>query len=230
LLLALSSLAAAEEQDLELAKAHFATGQIYYERGRYPDAAREFEEAYRLSGKPELLYNMGKSYDGVGDHARALAAYRRWLVAVPMSQDRPEVEGRVKSLARLVARLTIKTEAGAMITIDGTRAGEAPLFSAVEINPGGHHIDVAKEGFRTFRHDLVSEPDKDITVQATLESLTKIVRVEVERKEKPVPVYKKWWLWTIVGVVVAGAAVAGGVLGSQQPPVSGAYAQLPVIK
>jgi hypothetical protein len=27
-----------------------------------------------------------------------------------------------------------------------------------------------------------------------------------------VPVYKKWWLWTIVGVVVTGAVV-GGVMG-----------------
>ncbi len=31
------------------------------------------------------------------------------------------------------------------------------------------------------------------------------------------PVYKKWWLWTIVGVVVAGGAVGLGVGLSQQP-------------
>jgi TolB-like protein/Tfp pilus assembly protein PilF len=29
------------------------------------------------------------------------------------------------------------------------------------------------------------------------------------------PVYKKWYLWTIVGLVVAGGAVAGGILGTQ---------------
>jgi hypothetical protein len=47
--------------DIELARAHYKTGEIDYERGRFPDAAREFEEAYRLSGKSDLLYNMGKS-------------------------------------------------------------------------------------------------------------------------------------------------------------------------
>jgi hypothetical protein len=26
------------------------------------------------------------------------------------------------------------------------------------------------------------------------------------------PVYKKWWLWTIVGAVVVGGAVTAGVL------------------
>jgi hypothetical protein len=35
--------------------------------------------------------------------------------------------------------------------------------------------------------------------------------------ERPTPVYKKWWLWTIVGVVVAGAAVGLGV-GLGLPP------------
>lgn len=26
------------------------------------------------------------------------------------------------------------------------------------------------------------------------------------------PVYKQWWLWTVVGLVVAGGATAAGVL------------------
>ncbi len=32
------------------------------------------------------------------------------------------------------------------------------------------------------------------------------------------PVYKKWWLWTIVGVVVAGGAVGLGVGLTQRQP------------
>jgi tetratricopeptide (TPR) repeat protein len=35
---------------------------------------------------------------------------------------------------------------------------------------------------------------------------------------RPAPVYKKWWLWTAVGVVVAGAVVAGAVVGTQSAP------------
>src|SRR5688572_22575111 len=93
--------------DLDLAKAHFRTGEIYYEKGRFPDAAREFEEAYRLSNRAELLYNMGKAYDGDGDAARALSAYRRFLDSVKSSPDRPWVSGRVAQLERLVGRLTV---------------------------------------------------------------------------------------------------------------------------
>lgn len=33
----------------------------------------------------------------------------------------------------------------------------------------------------------------------------------VDHAVKPKPIYKKWWLWTIVGVVVVGGAVGAGV-------------------
>jgi hypothetical protein len=53
---------------------------------------------------------------------------------------------------------------------------------------------------------------------------------EVVEVEKKVPVYKRWWLWTLVGAVVVAGAVTGGVLGSQQPPVDGPFAQLPAVR
>ena len=78
----------AGSDDVDIAKAHFNTGQVNYEHGRFDDAAHEFEEAYRLSGKAPLLYNVGKSYDGGNDFARALDAYQRFLAAAPT--DNPD--------------------------------------------------------------------------------------------------------------------------------------------
>src|SRR4051794_39944823 len=145
--------------DLELAKAHFHTGQIYYQNGRYPDAAREFEEAYRLSNKADLLFNMGKSYDGVGDHARAMTAYRRFLAEVPNSADRATVEARVAGLQRLVGRIKITSPVdGAAVLLDGAAMGQTPLADPVEVNPGAHKVEVAREGYRTFRKSVVAAP------------------------------------------------------------------------
>jgi len=45
-------------------------------------------------------------------------------------------------------------------------------------------------------------------------------------KVERTPVYKKWWLWTIVGVVVVGAVV-GGVVATQVP--SGTWANGPTV-
>ncbi len=225
--------ARADDTDVELAKAHFRTGEIYYERGRYPDAAREFEEAYRLSNRPELLYNMGKSYDGVGDHAKALAVYRRWLEQVKDSPDRETVSQRVVALGGLVGTITITASVdGAAVKLDGVPVGETPLPASIEVNPGGHKLEITREGYRTWRDQLVATPGGTLAVKAPLESLVTVVKqvIEVERKEKPTPIYKRWWLWTVVGAVVAAAAITGGVLGSQTPPVNGPFAQLPAVR
>jgi tetratricopeptide (TPR) repeat protein len=235
-MVALPALALAQapppETDLELAKAHFRTGEIYYERGRFPDAAREFEEAYRLSQRAELLYNMGKSYDGAGDHARALGAYRRFMKAVLESPDRAIVEKRIDALSRLVGRVTITADVeGATITLDGVVVGTTPLKDAIEVNPGAHNVIASHEGHKTWKGPFVASPGAPVTVNARLESLVKVQVVkEVVEVERKVPVYKRWWLWTLVGAVVVAGAVTGGVLGSQQPPVDGPFAQLPAVR
>ncbi len=220
------------EADLEIAKAHFRTGQIDYEQSRYPEAAREFETAFRLSGKVELLYNVGKAYAGAGDLARALAAYRRWLAAAPAAPDRDAVAARVVELAHTVGRLRLRdTAAGANVKIDAEPVGETPLPAPLELNPGKHRLEVAKEGFRTFRTYFDVSADKETTVAAPLESLMVVRVVEVERKppEKK-PLYKQWWLWTIVGGVVVAGAVTGGVLGAQPASISGPSTQIPQVR
>jgi tetratricopeptide (TPR) repeat protein len=217
--------------DFELAKAHYKTGEIYYERGRYPDAAREFEEAYRLSNRPELLYNMGKSYDGAGDPARALAAYRRFLAAVKQSPDRAVVDARIRALGDVVGRISIQsTVTGALVSIDGTTAGTTPL-ALVEANPGAHSVEVAKEGYATWRGSVNVRSGIDESVEANPTSLVKVIRVEVPAATRPAekPVYKKWWFWVALGgaaVAVAGAVTAG-VLATSSDQVPSPNAQLP---
>lgn len=202
--------------DVELAKAHFRTGEIYYQRQRFPDAAREFEEAYRLSGRAELLYNMGKSYDGASDTAKALHAYRRFIAALPASPDRKEVDNRISVLEQTVGRLEITaTVDGSIVTLNGEKLGTTPLLPAiVDVNPGKHSIEIAAEGYSTYRRTLTIGRGQRLDVRAEMASLVTVKFVEVERKT---PVYKKWWLWTtVVGVVVIAGGVTAGVLLSKK--------------
>jgi tetratricopeptide (TPR) repeat protein len=221
----------APETDFELAKAHFKTGEIYYERGRFADAAREFEEAYRLSNRAELLYNMGKSYDGAGDPARALAAYRRFLAAVSRSPDLPAVEARVVALVRVVGQLAVRSSVdGAQVRVDGNTVGTTPLPREIELNPGPHAIELSREGYATWRGSVTIKSAARDTLQADPQSLVKVIRVEVPEKKGP-PVYKRWWFWTALGVAVAVAGgVTAGVLATRDEGVPQPSAQLPAVR
>jgi hypothetical protein len=97
LLLALARAAAAggDTDDEVAAKNHFLSGTSYYDEGRYADALREFQEAYRLSKRPSLLYNVGACFDHLGRLREAVGALKGYLAAVPDAEDRTSVEKRI---------------------------------------------------------------------------------------------------------------------------------------
>ena len=58
--------AAAQDLDESLdeeARAIFQAGRTAYDAARYEDALRHFQHAYRLSTRPELLYNVALAAD-----------------------------------------------------------------------------------------------------------------------------------------------------------------------
>ena len=84
--------------ELDLARAHFLTGQSYFDQERFEDALKEFEEAYRLSGRAGFHYNIGVCHEKLGRPDVAIASFRRYLREDPATPDRPVVEARIASL------------------------------------------------------------------------------------------------------------------------------------
>lgn len=226
------STAASPVEDVDIAKAHFNTGEAYYEHGRFADAAHEFEEAYRLSQKAPLLYNVGKSYDGANDFARALDAYQRFLAAAaPDNRDRDFATKRVELLQTLVGKVTLAGAVdGSAVTLDDAPSGTTPLAAPIVVNPGRHRVAVAHEGYATFKSAVDVPVGGGVTLPVRQTEAVKVVTVAATR-EKETPVYKKWWLWAAVGgaVVVAGvitAVVVSGDAANHGPPT----VQLPQVK
>lgn len=86
------------------ARLRFEFGRRYYAAGRFLDAAGEFESAYETSRRPELLYNLFRTYSDAGDDARAARSLRAYLAAPIEIEDRVSLEARLRALeARLEA-------------------------------------------------------------------------------------------------------------------------------
>jgi tetratricopeptide (TPR) repeat protein len=110
------------DRELE-AKQHFQLGSTFYDSGRFREAAEEFDEAYRLSGRPQLLYNLYVAYRDDGRLAESVEALSAYLKAVPDAPDRINLRARLESMqAQLAARRKREAEA--------QRAGEAPAVMA----------------------------------------------------------------------------------------------------
>ena len=88
--------------DGKLARQHFEDGSRLYDLGKFRDAAREYEEAYKYKPDPALLFNIGQAYRAAGDSEAALTAYKSYLRKVPEAPNRHEVETHIERLQRLV--------------------------------------------------------------------------------------------------------------------------------
>lgn len=82
----------------EEARNLFEAARTAYAAGRYEVALARFREAYELSGRPALLFNMATAADRLRRDAEALDLYERFLAEMPSSPQRGEVEARIRIL------------------------------------------------------------------------------------------------------------------------------------
>jgi len=91
------------------ARANFEAGRIAYGDARYEAALRYFEQAYELSERPALLYNIGQSLDRLRRDGEALEAFEAFLEQNPETPKRREVEVRIELLRERAEQDSVPT-------------------------------------------------------------------------------------------------------------------------
>lgn len=89
--------AAAQVSDDEQARMHFMAGTSYFDQARYEEAAQEFEESYRLSGRGVLLVNIARCYERLGRWDEAVDNLERYLADAGDVENRNTLEARLES-------------------------------------------------------------------------------------------------------------------------------------
>jgi hypothetical protein len=136
---ALPNVAGARELDRE--------GVQLFREGRFSDAARYFQAAYRLGGPSSELWNVARTRERLDDAEGACGAIDAYLAQRDLSPpDRAEAEREGRALRARPSVLTVTTTpAGAFLTIDSAQvAGPTPM--SLEVSPGVHTIVVRREG------------------------------------------------------------------------------------
>jgi tetratricopeptide (TPR) repeat protein len=163
------------------AKEHYQNATAAFAVGDFLEAAEEYQKAFKLKPDAALLYNAAQAFRLAGKHEKAMILYRNYLQLYPKESNRAEVQAQIAKLKEAVAA--------------AERATTNPPTGAV-----------------TPKQEPITRPEP---------KPEPVVAPQPEPKPEPVvartdaqgrtPVYKKWWLWTIVGVVVVGAAVGTAV-------------------
>lgn len=125
-----------------LARSHFNAATKLYEAGQFRLAAAEFEEAYLLSVRPEVLYNLYAAYRDAGDTEKAAFNLRAYLDKVPDAPDRVQLESRLRALDKLNDQRKQQTA-----------AAKAATQPSSEKSP--HPIPKPEESSGSFTHDVL---------------------------------------------------------------------------
>jgi tetratricopeptide (TPR) repeat protein len=84
------------------AKSHFKQGKAYEEAGAFARAAEEFEAAYALDPRAEILFDIAQAYRLAGNRQRAIDNFRRFLDAHPDGKAADEARVLVAELQRQI--------------------------------------------------------------------------------------------------------------------------------
>lgn len=89
--------AAADQRAREL----FQKGDVAYAEGRYEEALAAFQEAYDLSGRAQLLFNVSNALERLARYQEAVDALEKYL-ASGKAKDRDVVQKRLANLKKRV--------------------------------------------------------------------------------------------------------------------------------
>jgi tetratricopeptide (TPR) repeat protein len=191
-------------------------------------AAKNYEEASALFTRAHALYPNARTLRGLGMAAFELRRYEEsiGLLESALSAPAKALEGQLRAdtetlLARaqsFVARVEVElSPSSATLAVDGkpvSYTARVPLLLGL----GEHALSAEAEGYRPERKNLRVRGGEVVRVDLQLTANTLPLGTHEQRSDRPRRLVKSPWLWTAVGAVVVGAAVAGVLLATRDDP------------
>jgi hypothetical protein len=181
--------------EAEPAQAHLRRSAAATNLGHYADAAKEYEAAYLWTSAPNLLVDVGRTWQLAGDQQKALTAFRSYVRVAPDGEHRAFCEAKIRELEG--------QPTGPAAPVPGpTAPAMAPSMMAYPA-PGAVPPLPAPAPMAPVPPPLYAAPPRP-PVATTIATCPPPVPVATES-----PVYHRWPFWIVLGtVVIAGTAVA----------------------
>jgi hypothetical protein len=216
---------AAAQADSPEYREYVNKGTQEFELGNFAEARALFEKAHGLQPNARTLRALGVAEFELRNY-QASAAHLRDALASDVKPLAGEMRNSAEALLRraqgFVGQVRVEAQpSSATILLDGQ-----PLDGHAEalwVAVGDRVFEFHATGYATQRRTLriVGGEKQTLRVELTpLETSTSggLANPMTERRANEQPLYKKWWLWTTVGVaVVASGAVASYFLLKPEP-------------
>lgn len=179
------------------AKELYKQGVALFDTGDFAGALEKFDAVAKLMpAKAAFQYNRGTCLQKLNRYTEAKAAFEKYLELDPKAEDKGAITERIALLDTLIKQAK---------PVDPSPASDQPLVEDPAFPPAPPPPP-SKLGLDLTLAPMPIDPPTNV-----IPPITPLPAPDTPRT----PLYKRWWLWTAVGVVVAGVVVTGVIVGTQ---------------
>jgi hypothetical protein len=182
-----------------------------FELGNYPEARTRFLEAHKLLPNARTFRALGmveyelRNYgDAIEQLQQALSSKVRPLEG----ESRAETEALLARAKGYIARINLEVNPGvATVVVDGMPV-QMPPGGTLLLQVGDHNLEFRAPGRLAETRRLKIKGGEEETLKVVLPPA---MEASAPPRAEKKPLIKNPWLWTAVGVVVAGAAAGTAI-------------------
>lgn len=196
----------------------------------FPEAREEFRRAHALFPNARTLRGLGMVEFELRNYVESVRLLEQSLASTTKPLDgslRKETSALLERARRYVGEIKVEVEpANATVTLDGA-AIDVPRSRTLTLEVGEHTFEARATERAPLRRIVQLSGGAHMTVRLALTKLqagpvkSTVRGAEdappgntdpAQPRSEQTPAYKKWWVWTMVAVVVAGGATASALL------------------
>lgn len=220
-----AQLAPAEQADADAYRTAIAQALTEYDLGHFEEARALFQKAHAIEPSARTFRGLGKTEFELRNYPACIDAMQQALDSSVKPLEgalRAETEDLLQRAKEFVGRfsLSIRPVTAATVLLDG--APVAPRDNGMALSIGEHTLDVRADGYASERRKFTVSSGMEERVVILLKPASATggahAGAALRKDSGTRPLYKNPWLWTGVGLVVAGAAAAGiGIAMTRDP-------------
>jgi tetratricopeptide (TPR) repeat protein len=207
----------AEDQETGAYTEAVQIGLAEFQEKNFLEARAHFARAHAIYPNARTLRALGMVQFELKNYVESARTLQEALNARERALDADKREKTEKLLARAlgyIARLTLDIEPATRVVVDG-KTTSLSSGSELVLPVGEHELEFSAPGHMTDKRSLTVQGGEQDTLRVRLAAVSSeqgAISSKSEDTPPGRPVYKSPWLWTAIGVVVAGAAVGTALM------------------
>ncbi len=203
-----------DDDELREAQVHLDRGSDHFRAGRFQQAVEEFRKALAVVEEPNLVWNIARAYEEMGDAPNAVHYFRLFAESWPEHDSASGARERADALRPRLPGWIVPDCGGfaaAKISVDS--ADPVPCGDRIgPLKPGIHVLEATGPGRRPWKGEVDVAPEVETKVDVLLEVTSEEGPAPDERPdgspaeppppppEEPLP---RWVSWSLAGAGMA---------------------------